>query len=286
MAHKFLSLSPIIATLVGCGTIDPSIELPPNAPAVPEFVVEVDEGSVDSFRGVDLDVLLEPPDATALEFSFDEQSMTEEPNDTFRINGPPMPLGTRIEATWEAGFQAALSFGERKVTRTRNAHVGHDIALTGLGLIDNDGVPLDVTQNQSPFLQGCRVIGPDEPFSVVLLVNNPSFTSVPGAALRTTVIAQGQASPTPTTQVDNLNLPAESQGASIELGPFTISLQDGANQAAVDIVAGVDDNQLDFEPRNNDIGAQQSAATGNPNCFDENGESDRDRCQTCLIVQG
>lgn len=286
MAHKFLILPPIIAALAGCGTIDPSIELPPGAPAVPEFVVEVDEGSVDSFRGVDLDVLQVPLEGEASELSFDEEGMAQEPNDTFRVNGPPMTLGTRIEATWEAGFQAPLSFGERKVTRTRKAHIGHDIALTGLGLIDVDGDPLDVTQNPSPFLQGCRVIGPNEQFSVVLLANNLSFTSVPVAALRTTLIAQGQASATPTTQVDDLNLPAESQGASIVLGPFTVSLQGGANQGAVEIAAGVDDNQLDFEPRNNDIGAQQSAATGNPNCFGENGEPDRERCQTCLIVQG
>ena len=212
--------------------------------------------------------------------------MTPQPNDTYRFSaGPPMPLGTRIEGVWTAKFRPVLGFSDRTVTKTRRAHVGHDVGLIGLGLVDANDQQLQEFPSDSPFLEGCRTIMEGEPFEVIVLTSNPSFTSVPEAAIRVIVSPQGQATPQPGTLTETVDLPAETVSTGVQLGPFTVDLPQGGSQTDVEVTAGVDNNEFDFVTANDDIGPNQAPATGNPACFDDTDQFDRERCQVCLIVQ-
>ena len=284
MDFKAFFASLLLLSLAGCGTIDASLTVPDGSPVSPAFIVKVENGAMDTFRGVELAFQIEPPSGSPLTGTLDESDLSEGPPNTFTLTGAPSPLGTRIQGDWTARFRGVLAFADRIVTRTRKAHVGHDIRLEGLGLVDTAGGALpDFTD--IPQLAGCKRIASGEQFNMVVKASNPSFTSVPAASIQVSLTQAGQATIEPANAIETITLPAETPATGISLGPFTATLAQGATQAVVSLQSNFADNQFDFDTRNDFIVFLQVPGTGNSACVNDAGTFDRETCQECLVVQ-
>lgn len=286
MNRKPAVMLPVIASLIGCGSIEPRIDvaqgdLVSGDFAAIEYVVEVQNGALDTFRGVELAFEIEQPSGDLLNGEADESVMTEQ-NGTYRFSPPATPLGTRIVGVWTAKFRALLSFVDRVVTKTRRAHVGHDVRLDVLALVDDNGDVL----GESDLIGGCKTIRSGELFEVVVLASNPSFTSIPDASISVTVAAGASATADPGAMTETISLPAETVvSTDVHFGLFTVNLDQGAGPAAVSLLASVLSNEFDFDPANDVIAPDQSPVTGNPACFDDQSQQfDPETCQVCLVV--
>ena len=287
MNRKPAVMLPVIASLIGCGDIEPRIDvgqddLESSSLASLEFVVEVQNGAGETFRGVELAFEIEQPGAVPFNNEVDESIMFEQ-NDTYLYTTPALPLGTRIEGEWTATFRPLLTFFDRVVTKTRRAHVGHDVRLDRLGLVDDNGNELDETAITA--LAGCKTITTGELFEVVVLASNPSYTSIPDVSIRVTVPTVASATVDPGAMTETMGLPAETVLTDVHFGPFTVNLDQGAGPVVVSPQASVLSNEFDFDTANDVIASEQSPATGNPACFDDAGQFDRESCQVCLVVR-
>jgi hypothetical protein len=272
--------------LSGCGgAIDTSIDLMTISGSIdlrPQFAMRLKPGGVDRLQGAELTYSIQPPEGAPATGTVDQSQMVPGNDGGLRYLGPAAAPGSLIEGTWTARFQGLAGGTPQPVVQTSRAHVGYDIRLLGLALVDAGGRPLPVYADGGE-LAGCRIAPSGAAFGAVVLVGNASYSPVPRAMLRVVATPTQQVTSDPTELSGAVDLPAQLPSTGVSIGPFYPQLRPGNRQAVLHLRAFLVGNDADFDQASDTI-TYEPGASDNPACRTPAGGLDREACQVCLIV--